>query len=960
MNGNLTRRTMLLSGTASAGLAALPAVGVSAVAPDPAIRSRDSRYMNEGWRFYDGDIPMPEVRGHGWTYANAKAGNAWGAAPTNFDDSLWDEVRIPHDFVVTQPFQQDANLSQGYRRRGVAWYRRTLRFDESERGRHLELQLGAAATHATVWFNGTVVDRNFSGYNGINIDLTPFARYGQLTNSLAIRIDANAMEGWWYEGGGLYRHVKLVSRDPVHIATDGLYADPHQNAEGGWTVPVQTTVKNIAERAADIVVEVAISDGEGRVVARGQSRTTVQPLGSQMTEAVLSLGQGALWSVDTPNLYTVEARLVVDGAERDRASVKTGLRTFRFDPDTGFYLNDRPTKIHGVCVHQDHAGVGVAVPDSLWDFRVRRLKAMGCNAIRISHHAPAVELLDACDRLGMLVLNENRVFNPAPDFIGQLEWLVRRDRSRACVFLWSVFNEEPMQGTEQGYEMVRRMVAAVKALDARRAVTAAMNDGVFTPVNVSQAVDVMGFNYQQTRYDAFHAAHPDVPLISTEDTSAFQTRGAWETDLDAHVMAEDDTMAADWGATHRDAWKMIAERPFVAGAFVWTGFDYRGEPSPFDWPSASSFFGAMDLCGFPKGAFHLHRAQWVRTEPVLTLLPHWNWQGREGEPIKVMAFSNAEEVELSLNGRSLGRQVVDPYRMNSWTVPYAPGKLDAVGFVGGARVSVASVETTGESFRLRLTPDRTRLTRDGTDVTPVTVEALDRRGRPVPTANIMVRFSIEGGDIIGLGNGNPNSHEPETGDRRSLFNGLAQVLVRSSAGDARALVLRAQAEGLRPARLSIALDPGAQPPSVPPAAPVMTVEGWRMSPVSPTLPGIDWVASDSDQNSWQWLQPGSTLPAGDSDGFVIYRTTLTPWAAIQRGGGVISLGRVTSAGEVWLDGIKIADTRPGVDLTAPLPPREGERSLVLRLLAVRGRPTGLLDVVTVRPAADNSGDKSGG
>ena len=901
---------------------------------------------------------MPEVRGHGWTYANAKAGNAWGAASTNFDDSLWDEVRIPHDFVVTQPFQQDANLSQGYRRRGVAWYRRTLRFDESERGRHLELQLGAAATHATVWFNGTVVDRNFSGYNGINIDLTPFARYGQLTNSLAIRIDANAMEGWWYEGGGLYRHVKLVSRDPVHIATDGLYADPHPNAEGGWTVPVQITVNNIAERAAEIVVEVAISDGEGRVVSRGQSRTTVQPLGSRMTEALLSLSQGALWSVDTPNLYTVEARLVVGGAERDRASVQTGLRTFRFEPDTGFYLNDRATKIHGVCVHQDHAGVGVAVPDSLWDFRIRRLKAMGCNAIRISHHAPAVELLDACDRLGMLVLNENRVFNPTPDFIGQLEWLVRRDRSRACVFLWSVFNEEPMQGSEQGYEMVRRMVAAVKALDARRAVTAAMNDGVFTPVNVSQAVDVMGFNYQQNRYDAFHAAHPDVPLISTEDTSAFQTRGAWETDLDAHVMAEDDTMAADWGATHRDAWKMIAERPFVAGAFVWTGFDYRGEPSPFDWPSASSFFGAMDLCGFPKGAFHLHRAQWVKTEPVLTVLPHWNWQGREGEPIKVMAFSNAEEVELSLNGRSLGRQVVDPYRMNSWTVPYASGKLDAVGFVGGVRVSVASVETTGEPVQLRLTPDRARLTRDGADVTPVTVEALDRRGRPVPTANIMVRFSIEGGEIIGLGNGNPNSHEPETGDRRSLFNGLAQVLVRSPAGDERALVLRAQAEGLRAARLLIALDPGAQPPSVPRAEPVMTVEGWRMSPVSPVLPGIDWVASDSDQNSWQWLQPGSTLPPGDSDGFVIYRTTLTPWAAIQRGGGIVSFGRITSAGEIWLDGVKIADTLPGTAVLAPLPAGEGERSLVLRLQVIRGRPTGLLDVVTVRPADEVRSNKA--
>lgn len=490
---------------------------------------------------------MPEVRGHGWSYANAKAGNA-GAASPDFDDSIWDEVRLPHDFVVGQPFEQDANLSQGYRRRGVAWYRRTIRFEEQERGRHLELQLGAAATHATIWFNGTVVDRNFSGYNGVNIDLTPFSRYGAQTNSLVIRIDANPMEGWWYEGGGLYRHIRLVSRDPVHIATDGIYADPVKGADGRWSIPVEVTINNIRESASRVEAEIEVRDPRGRIVSRGQSGVDVPALGTRTARANLAVDDPMLWSVDEPHLYTVTTRLLTDGVERDQVSLKTGLRTFRFDADKGFFFNDEWMKIHGTCVHQDHAGVGVAVPDALWDFRIRRLKAMGCNAIRISHHAPAAELLDACDRLGTLVLNENRVFNPTPDFIGQLEWLVRRDRSRACVFLWSVFNEEPMQGTEQGYEMVRRMVATVRTLDARRPVTAAMNDGIFTPVNVSQAVDVMGFNYQQNRYDAFHAAHPDLPIISTEDTSAFQTRERWETDLEGHVMAEDDSMAADWGA----------------------------------------------------------------------------------------------------------------------------------------------------------------------------------------------------------------------------------------------------------------------------------------------------------------------------------------------------------------------------------------------------------------------------
>jgi beta-galactosidase len=471
-------------------------------------------------------------------------------------------------------------------------------------------------------------------------------------------------------------------------------------------------------------------------------------------------------------------------------------------------------KIQGVCIHQDHAGLGVALPDSIIDYRLRRLKALGCNAIRSSHNAPTRELLDAADRLGFLVMDENRLFNTSPDYMRILEWMVRRDRNHPSVILWSVFNEEPLQGRREGYEMVRRMAAAVKRLDTTRPVTAAMNGGAFNKVNVSQAVDVVGFNYQIPTYDRFHAASPTKPITSSEDTSAVSTRGEYETDMNAHLLTSYDDVARPWGATHRAAWKAIATRPFMAGAFVWTGFDYRGEPQPFEWPTVSSSFGIMDLCGFEKASFYIHRAQWVKDRPVLHLIPHWNWAGREGRPIRVVAMSNAETVALILNGKLVGEQKVDPYEMNEWHVPYAPGRLEAVGKTAGKVVAHAVVETTGAPAALRLTPDRNGLAGDGRDAAPITVEALDARGRPVPTANLPVTFEIAGGRIIGTGNGDANSHEPEKAPARRLYNGLAQVIVQTEEGGSGLLTLRAQSPGLKPAEARIAVRADKGPPSV--------------------------------------------------------------------------------------------------------------------------------------------------
>lgn len=828
-------RRELLAGVASLGLtgesgalAASPAAGKGGTGPMPIpgttlppglpIEDPSRTLMDRGWLFHQGDILPTPLPDHDATYRSVKAGNARGAAAMDYDDHDWRAVELPHDWASFQPFVETANVSQGYRPRGIGWYRRTLRLDPSDRGKRIELQFGGVATHCTIWVNGSVVAHNWSGYNTILVDLTPFARFGDDLNVIAVRVDAEAMEGWWYEGAGLYRHVWLAKRPPVSIATDGVLCDPRQDRQGRWTVPIAVTLQSIAGEDAAVEIEAALFGPDGRLLARERVAAAVSAMENGETRLELAAPKPALWSVETPLLHKVEVRLLRNGEAVDERRIAVGFRTIHFDPDKGLFLNGKHVKLKGVCLHQDHAGVGTAIPDALIRWRLERLKDMGANALRCTHNAPTAELLDWCDRLGILVMDENRQFNPAPDYLTQLEWMVRRDRNHACVILWSVFNEEPMQGTEAGVEMVRRMVHAVRKLDDSRPITAAMNGAFFKEKNVMQVVDVGGFNYYQGDYDPYHAAHPAKPITSSEDTSAFMTRGAFASDPARHVASSYDTDFASWGASHRDAWRMIATRPFVAGGFVWTGFDYHGEPTPYAWPTTSSFFGILDLCGFPKAAYDIHRAHWIDDHPIVALFPHWNWHGREGQPIRVMVMSNAERVELRLNGRRIGEAAVDRLMGNSWEVPFVAGRIEAIARNSGREVARAVQETTSGPVALRLTPARTVMAGDGEDAQPLTIDAIDAAGRHVPTANLMTRFSVEGAAIIGVGNGDPNSHESEKGNQRSLFNGLAQIIIQAEAGGRESIHIRAEADGLRPASLVIdrlPLPPRAQVPLAP-------------------------------------------------------------------------------------------------------------------------------------------------
>lgn len=898
--------------------------------------------LDRGWRFHEGDVALPPPTGHHETYLSVKAGNARGAASVDWDDSDWQNVTLPHDWASFQPFVETANVSQGYRPRGVGWYRRSFLLDPADKGKRLEFQFGGIATRATVWVNGSVVARNFSAYNAVNVDITPFARFGEEPNVIAVQVDATAMEGWWYEGAGIYRHVWLAKRPAVGIATDGVHCDPRL-IDGRWQVPVTVTLESIADAAADIRVTALLCDPEGREVARRSAPARVEPLAPGEARLTLDVDAPRLWSVERPALYRVD--VTVEGtAGSDRRIVPIGFRTVAFDPQHGFLLNGKSVKLKGVCLHQDHAGVGVAVPDTLLAWRLARLKDMGCNAIRCSHNAQAPEFYALCDRMGFLVMDENRIFNPAPENLAQLQWLVRAHRNHPSIILWSVFNEEPMQGTEAGVEMVRRMRAAVRALDDSRPVTAAMNGSFYAPHNVSQVVDVMGFNYYPDDYDRFHRLNPAKPATSSEDTSAFMTRGAFASDPANHVISSMDEEAAGWGATHRAAWRAIADRPFLAGGFVWTGFDYHGEPTPYAWPTIASFFGVLDLCGFAKTAYDIRRAQWIDDRVVVGVAPHWTCPGREGQPIDLLVMSNAERVRVRVNGRTIGEQACDRIMGNTFAATYVPGVLEVEALKGGQVAARAVHHTAGRAAALRLTPVRGALRGDGEDAVAVTVDAVDARGHHVPTEQRKVHFSLSGGTLIGMGNGDPNCHESEKAPERSLFNGLAQLIVQAGEGRGR-LIVEARAEGLRTARLVLPVLAATARPFVAEQPTAAMVTEWRLSPAFDERPDPALRPADGDNNLWAFTRSGTAAEADATPKWRIWRPALPMRKKISAEGGRLVLDRVAGRAELWIDGRQVAakDSAAPGPLAGDVPP--GARDVALLVRSAAGEASGVLGAV---------------
>ena len=756
--------------------------------------------MDPGWRFQLGDLQTGPAINHADTYGSVKAGKAGGPAAPGFDDSGWRMLDLPHDFVVEQPFDPGGNVSHGFKNGAVGWYRKSFDLPAEDLGQRLWVEFDGVFRHCTVWLNGYILGTHESGYTSFHCDLTDAANYGG-RNVLVVRVDATAFEGWWYEGGGVYRHVWLSKMAPVHVGHWGVFASPALNDDfSAARVDLTTTVINDGPTDSMATVTSTIIAPNGQTVGAATVEQALPAGTSAEVRQAVNVAAPVLWDLTNPALYRVETTVAADGLG-DAVSTPFGIRHIRFDPEQGFMLNGRVVKLQGTCNHQDHAGVGIAVPDAVQRYRIARLQAMGSNAYRCAHNPPAAELLDACDEMGMLVMDESRHLSSAPWNMADLESMIRRDRNHPCIIMWSMANEEPAQSTEEGTRIVRSMIAFTKRLDPTRPTITAMHGNWGGPFSLAH--DLQGCNYSFGNFDEYHQSHPEHPILGSEQSSALTTRGIYQTDAAQGVMSAYDVNAPNWGATAEAAWKPIADRPFMAGTFIWTGFDYRGEPTPYEWPCISSHFGIMDTCGYPKDNFYYYRARWSG-EVVLHLLPHWNWPGREGETIPVWAHTNCEEVELFLNGKSLGRRKLVPNGHLEWDVPYEPGVLRATGIQGGAEIATATVETTGPAHELRLTPHLPTVAADGEDVCVITCSVHDAEGRVMPVADDHVTFSVsDNATILGVGNGDPTSKEDDRTNHRRAFNGLCQVLVQSQREAAGVITVTATAPGLLPTTLQI-------------------------------------------------------------------------------------------------------------------------------------------------------------
>ncbi|MBX3738791.1 MAG: DUF4982 domain-containing protein [Candidatus Didemnitutus sp.] len=839
------------------------------------LSARERLLLDFGWKFHLGDpagldpaiFAYPEVdalertgRAHleeepklvplRRSAADINAAPPVAFSQPDFDDRAWRSLDLPHDWAVELPFNPKALRNHGYKDMGagvgaqnswealemgqsaqalggvtgntIGWYRRSFDLPVSDRDSALWVEFDGVYRNCLVWLNGRCLGRNVSGYSSFKFDLAPFAHFGG-RNTLVVRVDASRTEGWFYEGAGIYRHAWLVKTPPLHVAHWGTFVSTTLASDGSATVRAETTLRNDSAHATRAVLVSRVLDSAGRTVAEATSSDFALAAGAETTLAPqLTVAAPQLWSPESPHLY----RLVSEVRPIDEPSAAMsapdlhetifGIRTIRFDPEQGFLLNGKKYVIRGFGVHQDHAGVGAAVPDAVQEFRIRRLKEMGANTYRTAHHPHSPAILEACDRLGLLVVDENRRFDDTPETLSQVERLVRRDRNHPSVVLWSLGNEEfrdRMQGEPWGEPIARRIQALVQRLDPTRQTMMPMNAD--WGKGFSHIVDVMGFNYLKLGdVDKFHADYPHIPAISSEESSAASTRGIYVEDrVRAYVTAYADKVPP-WGSRHEQWLPYFEARPWVAGVLLWAAFDWRGEQWPYDWPAINCQFGVMDTCGFAKDSFYFLQAWWSGRD-VLHLLPHWNWAVRDKEPIAVRAYTNADEVELFLNEQSLGRKPVPRGGYAEWPVVYQAGTLRAEGYRVGQLISSAKIETTGPSAEITLTPDRATLRADGEDCAIVTVSARDRDGRFVPTASDAIEFELAGpGRIIGVGNGDPSCHEPDKGSRRSLFNGYAQVIVQTTKASG-PLVLTARAPGLPPTQITLSAAPATPRASVP-------------------------------------------------------------------------------------------------------------------------------------------------
>jgi beta-galactosidase len=749
---------------------------------------RERLLLDFGWRFHFGNADDP-AKDFGFGSGRAgnfqKTGNFMPAGSFPFDDGDWRSLDLPHDWAIELPFQNDPALqSKGFYPLGrtypatsIGWYRRVFDLPATDAGKRITIEFDGAYRETMVVLNNFYIGLHSGGYDPFSFDVTDFANPGG-RNVLLVRVDATSSDGWFYEGAGIYRHVWLVTTHPVHVKKWGTFVRSGVAADTA-KLSIRTEVNNDGKSAQNARVVSTVLDPSGKAVGKAATTAASVPSeGEQIYELTLAVTQPQLWSLEERNLYKLVTEIEVGGAVVDRYETRFGIRTIKFDAAEGFFLNGKSLKLKGTCNHQDHAGIGAALPDAVQYYRVRKLQEMGCNSIRTSHNPPTPELLDACDELGMLVFDETRMMSSNPEGLSQFADLVRRDRNRPSVFMWSMGNEEGQANTQRGVLILGAMKALAMEQDGSRAVSIAPTGAIGT--GGLALCDVMGYNYMDPQAEAYHKAHPEKPMMGTETVSAVGTRGIYITDAKKGYVGSYDPYTTTGRASAEGWWSFCNSRPWMSGGFVWTGFDYRGEPSPNGWPNISSQYGIIDTCGFPKDSFFYYQSWWT-SKQALHLFPHWNWPGLEGKEIAVWVYSNLDKVELFLNGESLGAKDVNKDSHVAWVVKYAPGSIEARGFKDGKQVMVAKRETTGAAAKLVLTADRSEISADGEDVAMFAVAIQDAQRRVVPITDNEVTFKVTGpAKLIGVGNGDPTDQQSDKGTTRKAFSGYCMGVVQAT------------------------------------------------------------------------------------------------------------------------------------------------------------------------------------
>ena len=787
--------TVFLSGCGSAG--------------NDSVRVRED--FGWSWMFHPGDLSSPAV--------------------AETDTNAWQWVDLPHDWSIEGKFSKDnpAGAGGGALPGGIGWYRKKFSLPVTDSAKQLFIDFDGVYRNSEVWINGKYLGKRPYGYSSFRYELTPFVTFGEKANTLLVKVDNSKQpNSRWYSGSGIYRNVWLVTTGKVSIDHWGTFITTPVVSKEQATVLIRTKIKNSSGEGGSVTLKTTLFDPSGKKMETIEDKKDIPAGSMQEYSQELKLDHPQLWSAHSPVLYQAVSEVKMKDLVTDEVKTSFGVRSFRFDKDKGFFINDEHVKLLGVCDHHDLGSLGAAVNTRALERQLTLLKEMGCNAIRTSHNPPAPELLDLCDKMGFYVMDEafdmwHTQKTPFDYHLDWDEWHVRdltdfilRDRNHPSVIMWSIGNEIPDQHNPSGETIAKELAALVKGLDTSRPITAA-NDNVSSTNYIirSGALDLVGLNYHPGAYPTLADSFPGKTFVATETTSALASRGVYNRSADTILrwpsgwppdptikMNADltcpayDICSTGWGSTHEEAWKMVKKYDYVSGMFIWTGFDYLGEPTPYDWPAHSSYFGIIDLAGFPKDSYYMYQSEWTST-PVLHILPHWNWKGKEGKPIDVWVYTNCKEVELFLNGKSVGKKnkTGDDLHL-AWKVPYEPGILKAVGQSADGKTMTAEVKTAGAPALIKLEPDRTSITADGRDLSFVSVTITDKDGNMVPDAANLVQFNLSGqGSIAAVDNGNETSLEPFRAHYRKAYNGKCLVIVRSSAKPG-SIKLEAASEGL--------------------------------------------------------------------------------------------------------------------------------------------------------------------